>query len=77
MTTTRGSAPRVGGATYRPRLTGKERRTTARDLARDYERGATIRGLVAEYRMSYGTVRLLLLEEGVQLRGRGGRVTRD
>jgi len=75
--TSQHSAPRVDRTHRRPRLSGKERRARARELARDYDRGATIRSLAADYRMSYGTVRLLLLEEGVRLRGRGGRVPRD
>ncbi|WP_406501533.1 helix-turn-helix domain-containing protein [Streptomyces sp. NBC_01590] len=61
---------------YRPRLKGAERQTTARSLAADYDDGASIRGLVDKRGMSYATVRKLLLEEGVELRKRGGRVRR-
>lgn len=60
--------------TYRPRLTGEARRGQARAFAREYEAGATIRGLCAESGLSYGTVRQLLIEEEVTFRSRGGRL---
>lgn len=68
-------APRVG-TTYRTRLKGSERAQVARSLGRDYVGGATIRAIAADRGMSYGTVRKLLLEAKVKLRGRGGRVRR-
>ncbi|WP_413808180.1 helix-turn-helix domain-containing protein [Streptomyces sp. OE57] len=68
-------SPRVG-MTYQPRIKGAERKALASSLGRDYHAGATIRALAAERSMSYGTVRKLLLEAKVQLRGRGGRVAR-
>lgn len=64
--------PRAG-VTYRPRLKGDERQRMARDLARYYDAGASIRALAGEHQMSYGTVRKLLKEARVRLRGRGGR----
>lgn len=66
-------SPRLG-TTYRPRIKGREREAVAASLGRDYDGGSTIRALAAERSMSYGTVRKLLLEAGVQLRGRGGRM---
>lgn len=68
MSTTAPSGPR----TYRPRLTGEVRRSKARELARDYEAGSTIRAIADSEDLSYGTVRTLLLQEGVKLRPRGG-----
>ncbi|MFB7496027.1 helix-turn-helix domain-containing protein [Streptomyces sp. NPDC056161] len=68
-------SPRLG-ATYRPRIKGAERKAVASSLGRDYEAGATIRALAAERAMSFGTVRALLLEAKVTLRGRGGRAAR-
>lgn len=60
--------------TKRPRLTGEERRTVARELARKYKTDrASVRDLADEFDLSYGTVRNLLQEEEVQLRARGGR----
>ncbi|MCC9686934.1 helix-turn-helix domain-containing protein [Streptomyces sp. MNU103] len=69
------TGPRLG-ATYRRRLKGTERTKVARALGLEYEAGATIRSLAADRDMSYGTTRQLLLEAGVRLRGRGGRVAR-
>ncbi|MBP5906854.1 transcriptional regulator [Streptomyces sp. LBUM 1478] len=68
-------SPRLG-STYRPRIKGPERQAIARNLGKEYNAGATIRGLATERSMSYGTVRKLLLEAKVQMRGRGGRVAR-
>ncbi|MET9819622.1 helix-turn-helix domain-containing protein [Streptomyces sp. NPDC006355] len=68
-------SPRPGQA-YRPRLKGQERADVARSLGREYDAGATIRSLAADRSMSYGTVRQLLMEAKVTLRGRGGRVAR-
>ncbi|MFC8332803.1 helix-turn-helix domain-containing protein [Streptomyces olivaceus] len=61
---------------YRPRVRGAARRRLARSLKADYDAGATIRSLADERSMSYGTVRLLLLEAKTTLRGRGGRAAR-
>lgn len=50
-------------------------RTAARDKAAElYGRGATIRSVAKELGRSYGGTRVLLLEAGVQLRGRGGAI---
>ncbi|AIV35556.1 helix-turn-helix domain-containing protein [Streptomyces sp. CCM_MD2014] len=68
-------SPRLG-STYRPRVKGAERARLAKSLGEDYDLGGTIRSLAADRSMSYGTVRKLLLEAEVTLRGRGGRVAR-
>ena len=68
-------APRLEQS-YRPRVKGAERVRLARSLARAYLGGATIRSLAEERDMSYGTVRQMLREAKVPLRGRGGRVAR-
>ncbi|WP_327345905.1 MULTISPECIES: helix-turn-helix domain-containing protein [Streptomyces] len=60
----------------RPRLTGEERKAKARDLAKKYRRGSTIRSLAARSGLPYGTVRNLLLEVKTPLRARGGRLPR-
>lgn len=60
----------------RPRLKGEERKAKARDLARKYARGSTIRSLAARSGLSYGTVRTLLIEAKAPLRARGGRLPR-
>lgn len=52
--------------------TGPDRRRLATDLGRRYDRGATLRDLVADTGHSYGFVRNLVIESGVRLRGRGG-----
>lgn len=59
---------------YRPRVRGADRERLARSLGAEYDAGATIRSLAADRAMSYGTVRQLLIEAEVTLRGRGGRV---
>lgn len=53
-------------------ITGRERDRIAERLRERYERGATIRELVAQTGRSYGWVRTLLVEAGVELRTRGG-----
>lgn len=53
-------------------ITGRERHRIAERLRQRYERGATIRELVALTGRSYGWVRTVLLETGVVLRTRGG-----
>ena len=56
------------------RLTG-DVRTTARDKAAHlYTQGCTIRSVAAQLGRSYGGTHVLLLEAGVQLRGRGGGI---
>ncbi|MDN3056907.1 hypothetical protein PH213_20600 [Streptomyces sp. SRF1] len=47
--TTHHTPPRTGGGRHPPALAGRERRAKARELARDYTAGSTIRGLVASY----------------------------
>lgn len=50
-------------------------RTAARQEARDqYARGHTIRHIATQLGHSYGLTRKLLLEAGVELRGRGGHL---
>lgn len=59
---------------YKPgtQLTG-DARTAARDKAAElYAQGCTIRSVAAQLGRSYGGTRVLLVEAGVQLRGRGG-----
>ncbi|MGH3677424.1 MAG: helix-turn-helix domain-containing protein [Mycobacterium sp.] len=49
-------------------------RTQLRDrVAKQYERGASIRALAEQTGRSYGFIHRLLGESGVTLRGRGGR----
>jgi hypothetical protein len=55
-------------------LTG-DVRTAARDKAAElYGQGCTIRSVARQIGRSYGGTRVLLVEAGVQLRARGGRV---
>lgn len=56
--------------------TGTERISIRGELADLYRTGSTIRSLAARTGRSYWAVRVLLLEAGVQLRDRGGRITR-
>jgi hypothetical protein len=42
------------------------------DLRNAYERGASIRTLVASTGRSYGSIHSMLVESGTPLRGRGG-----
>ena len=60
----------------RPQVDGEDREGLAQSLAQAYLEGATIRSLAEERDMSYGTVRQMLREAKVPLRGRGGRVAR-
>lgn len=53
-------------------ITGRERDRIGRQLRTRYEDGESIRDLVARTGRSYGWVRMLLLEAGVELRTRGG-----
>ncbi|OLF05548.1 helix-turn-helix domain-containing protein [Actinophytocola xanthii] len=54
------------------RLTGKRRRSIGRRLRALYERGASIRALAEGTGRSYGFVRSILAETGVEFRPRGG-----
>ncbi|MCI1748963.1 MAG: helix-turn-helix domain-containing protein [Acidipropionibacterium sp.] len=54
------------------RLVGDERQALARVLADRYNDGAAIRSLAQECGRSYGLVRRLLAEAGVEFRARGG-----
>ena len=55
-------------------LRGAERTEAGRELAELYALGSTMRSLSARTGRSYGTVRTLLIEAGVVLRDRGGRI---
>jgi len=55
-------------------LRGAERAEIARELAELYALGSTMRSLAVRTGRAYGTVRTLLLEAGVTLRARGGRI---
>lgn len=46
--------------------------TTEARIVAAYQSGDSIRAIAATYGMVYGSVRSLLLRQGVQLRGRGG-----
>ena len=52
-------------------ITGDARRALAEQLAAAYREGASIRVLAVRTGRSYGAVRQLLVEAGVQLRTRG------
>lgn len=56
------------------RLTPADREKLGKQLAREYDKGASLSTLAARHDTSAGRVRLLLLESGVKLRGRGGDV---
>ena len=56
------------------RIDGSEREQLAEDLAGRYRRGESLRDLAAQIDASYGFVRQLLLDHGVELRTRGGHV---
>lgn len=55
-------------------LRGTTRTETARQAADLYGQGCTIRSVAAQIGRSYGCTRALLLEAGVRLRERGGRL---
>ncbi|NNJ04180.1 transcriptional regulator [Streptomyces sp. PKU-MA01144] len=57
-------------------MKGDARTTVARRAADLYEQGSTIKGVAQEISRSYGNTRTLLLEAGVTLRARGGRIPR-
>ena len=52
--------------------TNKSREQLLMDLRNAYERGASIRSLVAETGRSYGSVHSMLRESGTRMRSRGG-----
>jgi hypothetical protein len=54
------------------RITGAQRDKLATALKKKYEKGASIRALAEQTGRSYGFVHGVLVETGVQLRGRGG-----
>jgi hypothetical protein len=58
------------------RITGDERNRIAADLVRDYGTGKSIRQLAADYDVSIGLARNLLIHGGVQFRSRGGSTRR-
>ncbi|MFD5697496.1 helix-turn-helix domain-containing protein [Streptomyces lasiicapitis] len=57
---------------YAPYLKGTQRASVAHDLAIEYLKGSTIRSVAERAGRSYGAVRKLLLEAGVELRTPGG-----
>ena len=54
------------------RLVGDDRGRVAADLLRRYRTGASIRQICEQTGYSIGRVRRLLVEAGVEFRGRGG-----
>jgi hypothetical protein len=50
----------------------QSREKVLRELRSAYERGASIRSLVASTGRSYGTIHSMLLESGTTMRSRGG-----
>ncbi|MGU3499079.1 helix-turn-helix domain-containing protein [Mycobacterium sp. C31M] len=54
------------------RETDKAREQILTDLRSAYERGASIRSLVAQTGRSYGSVHSMLVESGTRMRSRGG-----
>lgn len=54
------------------RIVGEKRTRVAESLAKQYEKGASIRAIAASIGRSYGFVHRILAEEGVVLRTRGG-----
>lgn len=65
-----GSESELGGEPVRKPK--KTREQTLSELRSAYERGASIRNLVASTGRSYGSIHSMLLESGTTLRGRGG-----
>lgn len=53
------------------RVTGAAREKLAADLKKKYDAGASIRALVRETGLSYGSVHRVLRESGTTLRSRG------
>lgn len=54
------------------RKPNQAREKLKQDLRQAYERGASIRSLVASTGRSYGTIHGMLRESGTTMRGRGG-----
>ncbi|GAB2812619.1 helix-turn-helix domain-containing protein [Actinocorallia aurea] len=54
------------------RISGDQREELARTAVEQYAAGRSIRALAAELGRSYGFIHKLLVESGVELRGRGG-----
>ena len=54
------------------RVTGAEREKLSGELLKRYEKGASIREICADTGYSIGRVRRLLVDAGVEFRGRGG-----
>ncbi|MDL5154818.1 helix-turn-helix domain-containing protein [Actinomycetospora termitidis] len=54
------------------RVTGSEREKLSGELLKRYQKGASIREICAETGYSIGRVRRLLVDAGVEFRGRGG-----
>ena len=57
-----------------PHLTGTDRDTARQQAAQLYGQGCTIQAVARQLDYSYGLARVLLLEAGVVLRGRGGGI---
>lgn len=57
--------------TRRQRTNPKERDKLAKEYAKRYKKGETIRGIALDVDRSFGWVRGLLKDHGVELRGRG------
>ena len=58
------------------RITGTDRDVLARELAKKYAKGASIRALAEETGRSYGFVHRVLSENDVPLRSRGHKSTK-
>ncbi len=58
------------------RITGEARAQLSDELREKYVAGASIRDLANETGRSYGFVHRLLVDAGVELRGRGGATVR-
>ena len=54
------------------RMPDAERKRVGEALLREYDKGRSIREICAETGYSIGRVRRLLIDAGVQFRGRGG-----
>ena len=54
------------------RVTGAERAKLGNELLKRYQKGASIREICSETGYSIGRVRRLLVDAGVEFRGRGG-----
>lgn len=62
----------MAGKARTTRVTGAARAELTEDLVARYAAGASIRELAAATGRSYGFVHRILVDAGVQLRGRGG-----